>query len=327
PEQGSVDLPMNLQYEIVNSKRFLPCFSLRVEELDGAERLSGRAQSYCLHVGPGATGRADGVGWPTRRGEVRFKRIRVSTTFPFGILRKSVIFNQSASTFIFPRLHRLDRSLFTRLRSHDPDGNSMTQEADGGDEFFGLREYRPGDSLRSIHWRHSARTGRLVSREMSKLSPPRLMVVLDVRNSAAEDEKAEEAISFAASVANEAYRLGEEVGLAVVGARCPKFLPQRARWHQLRMLQALGELRLGEPTVVAAGLPMVRDARWIVIHAGAVDNALVPGTARHLTAHQLAEYRLSGGSVGGVLQPNAPMVPVVDDAEGPGAEPEKAGAS
>lgn len=293
PEHGAVDQPMTLHYELINDKRMLPCFSLVLEELDHNDRLRGRPHAFCLHVGPGAIGRADAVAWPLKRGEVRFQRIRIGTSFPFGILRKCVIVDQPSRTVVYPKIHPLDRRLLTRLHARDPDGSRATHDTGGGEEFFGLREYRDGDSLRFVHWRHSARIGQLVSREMTRLSPPRVMVVLDVRNRPLDDDQAEQAISFAASLLNSAYRANDEVGLVVAGARCPSFRPQHSRWHQMRMLQALGELKLGETDVPPPALPAVRDVRWIVIHPEQVDPTLGPRQAIHLTADDLERYRIA----------------------------------
>lgn len=296
PEHGAVDEPMTLHYELVNRKRLLPCFSMVIQELDHNHRLRGRPHAFCLHVGPLATGRADAVAWPCRRGEIRFQRIRVGTSFPFGIIRKCVLIDQPARTVVYPKTYRLNRKLLTRLHARDPDGSRATHDTGGGEEFFGLREYREGDSLRFVHWRHSARVGKLVSREMTRLAPPRLVVVLDVRNRPHDDAKAERAITFAASLLGEAYRAGDEVGLVVAGARCPVFRPQHSRWHQMRMLRALGELKLGEAEVPAAAMPTFVDACWVAIHADSIETTLGPAQAVRFAADELEHYRLPDAS-------------------------------
>src|SRR5690606_21260727 len=50
----------------------------------------------------------------------------------------------------------------------------------GTEEFFGLRPYRFGDSFKTIDWKHSARTGSLISREFTQPSPPKIMLLLDL---------------------------------------------------------------------------------------------------------------------------------------------------
>jgi uncharacterized protein (DUF58 family) len=47
--------------------------------------------------------------------------------------------------------------------------------------FHALREYVPGDDLRHIHWRATARVGTLMVRELVDVSLPRTTVILDAR--------------------------------------------------------------------------------------------------------------------------------------------------
>jgi uncharacterized protein (DUF58 family) len=47
------------------------------------------------------------------------------------------------------------------------------------DEFYGVKEHREGENPRFIHWRRSARTGTLVAKEMTQVSPPRLLILVD----------------------------------------------------------------------------------------------------------------------------------------------------
>lgn len=57
------------------------------------------------------------------------------------------------------------------------DGNTRRGE---GMEFHGVREYRPGDPLRRVHWRTSARTGRLAVVEYERAYQQNLILALDL---------------------------------------------------------------------------------------------------------------------------------------------------
>ncbi len=73
-----------------------------------------------------------------------------------------------------------------------------------GDEFFGLREYIPGDEVRHIVWRVSARLGKWMVREMSQDAGRFVVVALDTRFPvSAEDpgDQFENAVELAASLA------------------------------------------------------------------------------------------------------------------------------
>jgi uncharacterized protein (DUF58 family) len=147
-------------------------------------RLGGRPFGWVLHLGPNQTIQAEAPCWPRRRGMLHFERIVVSSSFPFGVVRKVVVFEQSGSVLVFPRLYRVHRRLLHQLTRIDPIGSKQLQKAGGHEEFYGLREHRRGDSYRLIDWKRSARLSKLVTREMTQAAPPRVLLALDLREPA-----------------------------------------------------------------------------------------------------------------------------------------------
>ena len=301
PHHGAVGEPLRVRYKLTNRRAVLPCFAMIVSEREGAAggALAAPPRGWVLHVPPGGSTQAEAIAWPKRRGVIRFGRIRLETTFPFGVLRQSITHTQPGRVVIYPQLYRLRRELLREVRLTSPTGSRPSRRSGGRDEFFGLREYRPSDSMKMIDWKHSARLGKLVSREMTHQTPPRLMVLLDLRGRSISDDDraAERAISFAASVLCAASGEGFEVGLAVSGAACPAFEPHTGRWHRTRLLSALGELDLAhaEPGKVsgAAG----RDAHWLVLHAGPIDAGHGPAGALHFSDADFDAWRAGGGEM------------------------------
>jgi uncharacterized protein (DUF58 family) len=293
PDHGAVDEPLLIRYELNNRKRMIPAFGLVISELDGADQaLRGKPHGWVLHCGPRATLQAQTVGWPTRRGAVHFNRIRVSTTFPFGILRKSIIVAQPGRVLIYPKMYRLRRKALWDIHSRDMVGSRNSNEGGGSEEFYGLREYRSGDSMRRIDWRHSARTGKLVCRDMTRLTPPKLMLLLDVRcRGAWPYDSAERALSFVASLVVQAYMEGFDVGLAVAGATCPTFTPHHGRIHRTRILHALGELDFKTDEPGSWSTARAQDVNWMVIHAGEIDELFGPAGSHHLCDGDLEEWK------------------------------------
>jgi uncharacterized protein (DUF58 family) len=297
PDHGAVGEPLIIRYELQNAKRLVPCFGLIISEIDhdtAAATMPGRPHGWVLHVGPRATVLAEATGFPQRRGPLKFEHVRIATTFPFGILRKSITVPQPGRIVIYPRLHRLRREVLALSTARDPIGTRPSQQAGGSEEFYGLREYRHGDALRSIDWKHSARMNLLVSREMTRQTPPRLMVMLDLRSLAAGEDRLERAISFGASVICEAHRSGYEVGLTVAGMPCARFEVRHSRWHRTRILHALGELDLARHTGEGSYIDL-RDVNWLVIHAGEADPGFGPPNARHVSDAALPEWTLGPG--------------------------------
>jgi uncharacterized protein (DUF58 family) len=79
-----------------------------------------------------------------------------------------------------------------------------------------VKEFRTGESPRWIYWRRSARTGTLVSKQMTQVAPPRIMLLVDTflaDRSVASHAQVERTIAMAGSLASRALADGLAVGL------------------------------------------------------------------------------------------------------------------
>jgi len=95
---------------------------------------------------------------------------------------------------------------------HQPrTGEARSRASGAGSDFARLREYRPGDPPRHIHWRAWARLGEPMVKEFHEESPSRNALVLDTcAPSACSRASFEEAVSVAASfVAEPGWRRGK----------------------------------------------------------------------------------------------------------------------
>lgn len=126
--------------------------------------------------------------------------------------------------------------------------------------FGGVRPFQPGDPLRRIHWRATARMGQPVSRRWEPARSRQVILVLDVQTvegptwEMAWDEDAFEALCVAAaSLARSLLDNGAAVGLAAAGfsgtAQRLAFLPPRSGLAQLGratdLLARLGPISSG----------------------------------------------------------------------------------
>lgn len=295
PRTGRVGEPVLVRYAIANGSSLWPLFALFVREMAPVRG----SRAFAQHVGPREQVIAETAYWPERRGPLRLGRFRVETVFPFGLVMKSVRFDEPAECLVLPRIERLRPGVLASLAGGSVPGPSTSMRAGAGSDFLGIREYRPGDSLRHVAWRRSASTGSLAVIERSVDAPPRIRVALDLRRPTAElrvDADArpprdleEDAIVLAASMLAAAQREGFETRLCVLGLPSPSMPMRRGHWHLQKELAVLASLDLDAAREAGAALPEERErAATFVIHVDRADLRVGGPECVHLGAGQLA---------------------------------------
>ena len=294
-ETSSVGRPLRIRYALCNRARLLPAFAITIEEV--AQRRAGGAswpshmpqpRGFVAHIAPRKTMHAVAAVRPTRRGEATFDAFRIVSAFPFGLFRKSIVFmdapGREARALIQPEIRPVRRGVVRELVRSAAEGEITADLPGRGDEFFGLREYAPGDSPRHIAWRPSARTGELVVREHVAPSPARLWIGLALRTD--DDAKREAAISMAASLLVEAQQERVEAGLHVLPGdiRVPPGAGSRRLGAMLDALARIGPGALGEGESFRRR--QASRGAWIVVHDADPSRALAPAEARHFTAQR-----------------------------------------
>lgn len=245
PDHAVVGKPLVVTYEITNEKNYWPSLSVTVAELDGAEGFRRQPQAYLLHAAAKHTAAVPVELLPRRRGLVTFDRYQVSTSFPFGFVKRAFDRRHRDTLLIYPALAEVSPRVLELFRSAESTGPMMRPRRGGTDEFYGVKEYRPGENPRWIYWRRSARTGTIVSREMTHVSPPRLMILVDNHVSvpdAEHFEAAERCVAIAASLANLALATGLPVGIAAWDGEWTTIAPNRGKRHRRDLLTALAQL-------------------------------------------------------------------------------------
>src|SRR5688572_22965031 len=246
PEHGVVGRHCVYTYEVTNNKRYWPSFSVTIAELDGADAFLRQPQGYLLHAAARMTAVVPCEVVPRRRGLHLLERYQVATSFPFGFIKRAETRRRRDAILIYPALAEVSPRVLSLARSAENTGAHMRPRRGGNDEFYGVKEYRAGESPRRIYWRRSARTGTLVSKEMTHVSPPKIVILLDTfvaDDSAAACEAAERAIAMAASLASLALEAGMPVGLCVwSGADLVQVDPTRGKRQRRDLLTILARL-------------------------------------------------------------------------------------
>jgi uncharacterized protein (DUF58 family) len=249
PEHGIVGRPLAITYEFHNAKRFWPSLSVCLSELDGAEGFATQPMCYMLHAAPGMTASVPMEVIPKRRGLHDLERFQLSTSFPFGFIKRAVTLRHKDRVLVLPALADVDRRLLNQCMSAEKTGAMMRPKPGGHDEFYGVKEFRSGESPRQIYWRRSARTGTLVSKEMTQVSPPRVVLLVDtfLTNRTVEQHAlVEKTIAMAASLASTALADGLAVGLYVWSGDWIGIYPTRGKRQREDLLSVLARLSLNQ---------------------------------------------------------------------------------
>lgn len=126
-----------------------------------AVRVSRAESEDCADIEPQNTRRLRVVQWADRRGWMQMEPFRVENCFPLGLFRAWSVVIPRARCLVYPQPAVNPPPLPQSAR-----GDLGPAQRGEGEHFHGLREYQPGDPLRRIAWRTSARHQKLYSREM-----------------------------------------------------------------------------------------------------------------------------------------------------------------
>jgi uncharacterized protein (DUF58 family) len=238
--------PVVVGASVVNGKQWLTSYSVVVEVLD-----PGGLASYHLPRLPAGARRL--VTWQCampERGRHRLPGVRIATRFPFGLFSKVSRVLLDPEVIVFPAIRPAGA---LRLRDAGGAAGATTHRRGRGHELHSLREYRPGDDHRLIHWRSTARVQVLTVREFETDTTLDTRIRL-VGDGAAGPERLERGVSDAASLAVHLLRMGGAVEVTGSGIFVPA---ARGRDQERRVLTALA---LYQPCPGAESERMDRDS-------------------------------------------------------------------
>ena len=150
------------------------------------------------------------------RGVFRLGPAELSAGDVFGFRRQHTIIEEQDILVVYPKVVPLEALGLPAARPHG-DFLSRRRVIEDPLRYSGVREYAPGDSIRHIHWKATARTLRLQTRTFDPSASHHLYLLLDVQTSTRPyvfvPEHLELLVSAAASVALHALEQGYSVGV------------------------------------------------------------------------------------------------------------------
>ncbi|MCC7412961.1 MAG: DUF58 domain-containing protein [Gammaproteobacteria bacterium] len=240
---------------------------------------------------------------PVRRGYVHFEATWVLRPDPLGLVNACVRHAGPETLLVLPRRYAAPPVRHPGRRRYQPGGEALASSVGESQEFAGLREYRPGDPMRHIHWRSWARLGKPVVKEFHDEFFDRNALVLDTFAPSG-GVCFEEAVSLAASFACADWGPDALLDLLFVGPAAERYTAGRGLAATADMLEVLACV---EP---CANEPFNRLSGLVLAHAAQISSVVMvllgwDGPRRQLV-QSLRALRI------------APLVLVVHE---PGADP------
>ena len=164
-----------------------------------------------------------------RRGVFPHDQLRLTTAFPFGLVRAARQFALRGEVVVHPAVYPVpppsaagfDVMVGGKFRGQRQTGT--------GDQFSGIRPHQAGDSLRQIHWASSAKGQGLMVKTFAEELSGRVAVVLDCGSSGVEQDF-EDAVRAAGSLAFAALDAGHHVEWLDLAAAEPESCEKCGRY-------------------------------------------------------------------------------------------------
>ncbi len=209
----------------------------------------------------------------TRRGVYEVGPLVAVAGDPLGLTQRETIVSEPFELLVHPRVELVSDRPLTRQFEDPPIRPPVSKPWPSGLEFYGMREYVPGDDLRRIVWRASARTGTIMVREAEQGITDKITIILDTdrghhsRDGDGLSESFEAGIRVAASLGVRHLREGYEIKCETNGGRLTR--PLRGPTSQLLLLDALARVEMGRDALSGGIMRMLangqRDAHNILI--------------------------------------------------------------
>ncbi len=170
--------PCPISFIVKNNKKKIPSYSLTVDfpsNLFSKARLESPATFF--QVSPGTFFEKTVRFIASQRGPLKINSCKLSTSFPFGFFIKTKTVPIQLETLIYPAIQKLD--LPKTFPSGEGAGKLIRST---GTEIGTIREFKPGDPLNSIHWKTTAKTGELRTKEFTAEGSKKISIFLNIQD-------------------------------------------------------------------------------------------------------------------------------------------------
>jgi uncharacterized protein (DUF58 family) len=183
------------------------------------------------------------------RGNFSWKNVRTVVSDPLGLIETEMLFPVSTGIQIRPQIKKFKAISFRPNSTLHSPGSIPSRLGGSGTNFFGVREYHSGDSLRRLDWRLTARHPRkFFTKEFEQEEIAEIGLLLDARQSSelriGEDSLFEACVGATASLAEMFLHQGHRVGLLVIGKTMLNAFPGYGKTQLHRIMGCLAKVKI-----------------------------------------------------------------------------------
>lgn len=189
------------------------------------------------------------------RGVYQFPGLQASVEDQLGLFHATIPLSAPGQIFVVPEMIRLRRIEIRPRRTHVYSGQIPARQGGPGVEFYGLREYQPGDPTRWINARATARNPQnLFVNQFEQERVADVGLILDARRRSDvltnDGALFDYAIQAAGALADTFLHRGNRVGLLMYGRSLDWTLPGYGKLQRERILRALARAETGDLPVL-----------------------------------------------------------------------------
>jgi len=195
---------------------------------------------------------------PLHRGLLTFDTLTLACPEPLGLINRCITLSLPQTILVLPKRYQLPRLDLPGTRRYQADGLALVSALGDSEEFRALRDYRPGDSIRKIHWKSWAKTGKPIIKEEQSEYSVRHALILDTFQSEDYSEVMEEAVAIAASFAFTIETQESLLDMVFVNDQAHCFTVGRGLGQSERLLELLASVAPCQDRSFSSLLPVVR---------------------------------------------------------------------
>ena len=251
-----VDVSVTVQNQSVETAYL----SIREAELPGMEILEGGLDRLvALRSGESSELKYT---FTANRGNFSWVSIRAVVGDPLGLVETTLELPAGTAIQIRPQIKKFKAIPFRPNSTLHSPGSIPARLGGRGTDFFGIREYQPGDSLRRLDWRLTARhPHKFFTKDFEQEEIAEIGLILDARRRTnLEIGKAslfESGLGATASLAEMFLHQGHRVSLLVFGEKILNAFPGYGKHQLQRILSCLSRANIGSENRAAVNLDFI----------------------------------------------------------------------